>query len=158
METLYPHFDQSSELGRVEISPNVIEVIAGLAAAEMDGVAFMSGGFVGGIADRLGRKNMSKGVKVELGEHHTVIDLSIVVEYGVKIPEVASAVQENVKTTIQDMTGLEVVEVNVHVLSVLVAPQYLISFQVYLLFDFQKKPNLPSRHVWLSLCYQNILY
>lgn len=120
METSFPHFKQTSELGKVEIAPEVIEVIAGLAASEIDGVAYMSGGLVGGLAERLGRKNLSKGVKVELGEQHTVIDLSIVVEYGVRIPEVALAVQDNVKTTIQNMTGLDVIEVNVHVINVLV--------------------------------------
>ncbi|WP_202076712.1 Asp23/Gls24 family envelope stress response protein [Caldalkalibacillus salinus] len=118
METSFPHFHQASELGKVEIAPDVLEVIAGLAASEIDGVAYMSGGFVGGIAERLGRKNLSRGVKVELGENHSVIEVSIIVDYGVRIPEVATAVQENVKSTVQNMTGLDVVEVNVHVISV----------------------------------------
>lgn len=118
METSFPQFNHTSEMGKVEIAPDVIEVIAGLAAAEIDGVAHMSGGFVGGIAEKLGRKNFSKGVKVELGENHTVVDVSIVVEYGVRIPDVALAVQDNVKTTIQNMTGLDVLEINVHVVSV----------------------------------------
>lgn len=118
METSFPHIRQSSKLGKVEISPEVIEVIAGLAAAEIEGVASMSGGMIGGWAERLGRKNFAKGVKVELGEELTVIDLSIVVDYGVRIPDVAQAVQDNVRTAIQDMTGLEVLEVNVHVINV----------------------------------------
>ncbi|GAA0350988.1 Asp23/Gls24 family envelope stress response protein [Bacillus horti] len=118
METSFPQFEQTSELGKVEIAPEVIEVIAGLAASEIEGVAFMSGGFVGGIAERLGRKNLAKGVKVELGETQTVIDVSIVVEFGVRIPDVATAVQENVNSAIQNMTGLDVIEVNVHVVSV----------------------------------------
>jgi uncharacterized alkaline shock family protein YloU len=118
METSFPQFNHSSELGKVEIAPDVIEVIAGLAASEIEGVAFMSGGIVGGIVEKLGRKNLSKGVKVELGENQTVVDVSIVVDYGVRIPEVALEVQENVKTTIQNMTGLDVIEVNVHVVSV----------------------------------------
>src|SRR5690606_28514708 len=107
-----------SELGRVEISPGVLEVIAGLAASEIEGVAYMSGGFVGGIAERLGRKNLAKGVKVELGENQTIISVSIVVDFGVRIPDVAKAVQENVNSAIQNMTGLDVIEVNVHVVSV----------------------------------------
>jgi len=118
METSFPQFNQTLKLGKVEIAPEVIEVIAGLAASEIEGVAFMSGGFVGGIVERLGKKNLSKGVRVELGEHSTAIDVSIVVEYGVRIPDVAMSVQENVKTTIQNMTGLDVIEVNVHVVSV----------------------------------------
>lgn len=118
METNFPQVKQTSELGNVEIAPEVIEVIAGLAASEIEGVAQMSGGVIGDIAERLGRKNFAKGVKVELGEHHVIVDLSIVVEYGVRIPDVALAVQENVKTTIQNMTGLDVIRVNVHVVNV----------------------------------------
>lgn len=118
MEYDFPHFDHSSDLGRVEIAPDVLEVIAGLAASEVEGVAYMSGGIVGGIAEKLGRKNLARGVKVELGENHTVIDVSIAVEFGVRIPDVASNVQENVNTTIRNMTGLDVVEVNVHVIGV----------------------------------------
>ncbi|WP_025026196.1 Asp23/Gls24 family envelope stress response protein [Caldalkalibacillus mannanilyticus] len=123
METSFPQFNQTLKLGKVEIAPEVIEVIAGLAASEIDGVAFMSGGFVGGIVERLGRKNLAKGVRVELGEERTAVDVSIVVEYGVRIPSVAMAVQENVKTAIQNMTGLDVIEVNVHVVSVQIKPE-----------------------------------
>jgi uncharacterized alkaline shock family protein YloU len=123
METEFPQLEETtpihqSGLGKVEIAPEVIEVIAGLATTEIEGVAYMSGGFVGGIVEKLGRKNLSKGVRVELGEAHTVIDLSIVVDYGVCIPEVAKSVQENVKSTIYNMTGLEVIEVNVHIINV----------------------------------------
>lgn len=118
MEFEFSHFDHSSDLGRVEIAPDVLEVIAGLAASEIEGVAYMSGGLVGGIAEKLGRKNLSKGVKVELGENHTVIDVSIAVEFGVRIPDVAVNVQENVSSTVRNMTGLDVVEVNVHVIGV----------------------------------------
>jgi uncharacterized alkaline shock family protein YloU len=106
------------ELGKVEIAPEVVEVIGGYAAGEVEGVAHMEGGFVGGLVEKFGKKNIKKGVKVELGEHHTVVDVSIVVEYGVHIPKVASTLQEHVKTTIQDITGLEVLEVNVHVVGV----------------------------------------
>ncbi|MCL2335993.1 MAG: Asp23/Gls24 family envelope stress response protein, partial [Firmicutes bacterium] len=79
------------------------------------GVSGMSGGVVGGIAERLGRKNMSKGVKVEVGETETAVDLSIIVDYGSRIPEVAANIQSSVKTSIEKMTGLKVVEVNVNV-------------------------------------------
>jgi uncharacterized alkaline shock family protein YloU len=123
METSFPQFNQTLKLGKVEIAPEVIEVIAGLAAAEIEGVAFMSGGLVGGIVERLGRKNLAKGVRVELGEENTAVDVSIVVDYGVRIPDVARAVQDNVKTTIQNMTGLDVIEVNVHVVSVQIKPE-----------------------------------
>ncbi|MHB1421543.1 MAG: Asp23/Gls24 family envelope stress response protein, partial [Bacillota bacterium] len=86
-----------------------------IAATEIEGVAGMSGGIAGGIAEMLGRKNLTKGVKVEVGEKETAIDLFIVVEFGVRIPDVALNVQENVKKAVESMTGLNTVEVNVHV-------------------------------------------
>lgn len=103
------------EYGQVKISDEVVAVIAGLAATEVPGVAGMSGGLAGGIAEMLGRKNLSKGVKVEVGDKETAVDLFIVVEYGAKIPDIAWKIQENVKKAIESMTGLQVVEVNVHV-------------------------------------------
>ena len=104
-----------SGLGCVKIADEVVSIIAGLAATEIDGIAGMSGGLVGGIAEVLGRKNFSKGVKVEVGEKEAAIDLYIIVKYGVRIPDVALAAQENIKRAIETMTGLSVVEVNVHV-------------------------------------------
>lgn len=102
-------------MGGIRISDDVVGVIAGMAATEVSGVAGMSGGLGGGIAEMLGRKNLSKGVKVEVGEKEAAVDLFIIVEYGVRIPEVASQIQINVKRAIEGMTGLSVVEVNVHV-------------------------------------------
>jgi uncharacterized alkaline shock family protein YloU len=107
-----------TEMGQIRISPEVIEIIAGLAATEVKGIAGMSGGMAGGIAELLGRKNLAKGVKVEVGEKQCAVDLSVVTEFGTRIPDVASEVQANVKRAIENMTGLEVVEVNVHVLGV----------------------------------------
>ena len=104
-----------SELGAIRIADEVVSIIAGLAATEIDGVASMSGGIAGGIAEALGRKNLSKGVKVEVGEEETAVDLYLIVRYGTRIPDVAWSVQENVKKAIESMTGLKVVKVNVHV-------------------------------------------
>ncbi len=103
------------ETGNVRISDEVVAVIAGIAATEVDGVAGMSGGIVGGITEILGKKNLSKGVKVEVGEKEAAIDIYVVIDYGVRIPEVAGQVQENVKRAVESMTGLDVVEVNIHV-------------------------------------------
>ena len=75
----------------------------------------MSGGIAGGIAERLGRKNLSKGVKADVGEKEAVIDLSIIVDYGARIQEVAGKVQSNVKAAVENMTGLRVLQVNVNV-------------------------------------------
>lgn len=106
---------ERTELGELRIANEVVAIVAGLAATEVEGVAGMSGGIAGGIAEMLGRKNLSKGVKVEVGEEQAAVDLFVVVEYGVRIPDVAWKIQENVKRAIETMTGLEVVEVNVHV-------------------------------------------
>lgn len=103
------------EMGAVRIANEVVAVVAGLAAIEVPGLSGMSGGVVGGIAERLGRKNLAKGVKVEVGEREAAIDLYTIVDYGVRIPDVATQVQTSVKRAVETMTGLKVVEVNVHV-------------------------------------------
>lgn len=103
------------EYGQIKIADEVVGIIAGLAAIETDGVAGMSGGLAGGIVEMLGRKNLSKGVKVEVGERETAVDLYIIVDYGVKIPEVSLAVQKGVKSAVETMTGLNVIEVNVNI-------------------------------------------
>ncbi|KUK36463.1 MAG: Alkaline shock protein 23 [Thermacetogenium phaeum] len=106
---------KTTALGSIRIANEVVAVIAGLAATEVEGIAGMSGGIVGGIAERLGRRNLSRGVKVEVGEREAAVDLFVIVDFGVRIPDVAVRVQENVKQAIESMTGLTVVEVNVHV-------------------------------------------
>ncbi len=103
------------ELGSVRIADDVVAIIAGLAATEVEGVAGMSGGFAGGIAEILGRRNLSKGVKVEVGEKEAFIELFIIVKYGARIPDVAWNIQENVKKAVENMTGLETNKVNVHI-------------------------------------------
>ncbi len=100
----------------IKIADDVIAVIAGVAVSEVPGVAEMSGGFAGGISEVLsGKKNLSKGIKVESGEKETKIDVNIIVEYGIRIPDVAFEIQNRVKKAVESMTGLKVVEVNVHV-------------------------------------------
>jgi len=106
---------KDTSLGAVRIADEVVSIIAGLAATEVEGIAGMSGGIAGGIAEMLGRKNFAKGVKVEVGEREAAVDLYIIVKYGVRIPDIALAAQENVKQAIETMTGLSVVEVNIHV-------------------------------------------
>ncbi|MGI9861197.1 Asp23/Gls24 family envelope stress response protein [Moorella naiadis] len=114
--------EAKTDLGTIKIANEVVAIIAGLAATEIEGVAGMSGGIAGGITELLGRKNLAKGVKVEVGEKEAAVDLFIVVNFGVRIPDVAIKIQENVKKAIESMTGLQVVEVNVHVQGV-VFPQ-----------------------------------
>lgn len=107
--------DDIVDYGQIKIADEVVGIIAGLAATEVKGVAGMSGGIAGGIAEILGRKNLNKGVKVEVGEREAAIDLYIIVEYGAKIPEVAWEIQESVKNAVETMTGLNVVEVNINI-------------------------------------------
>ena len=100
----------------IKIADDVIAVIAGAAASEVPGVASMAGGFAGGISEVFsGKKNFAKGIKVEAGEKETRIDVNIIVEYGVRIPDVAFEIQNRVKKAVEGMTGLKVVDVNVHV-------------------------------------------
>ncbi len=105
-----------SPIGTIRIADEVVEIIAGLAASQVEGVAGMSGGFVGDIAQMLGRgKNLAKGVKVEVGEEEAAVNLYLTVEYGMSIPDVSFKVQEAVKEAIESMTGLRVTEINVHI-------------------------------------------
>lgn len=100
----------------IKISDDVVAVIAGVAVSEVPGVYGMAGGFAGGIGEVLsGKKNLSKGIKVEVGEKETKIDVNIIVEYGTRIPDVAYEIQNRVKKAVETMTGLKVVETNVHV-------------------------------------------
>lgn len=101
----------------IEISDDVVAVISGMAASEVSGVAEMAGGFAGGISEVLsGKKNLAKGIKVEvLDNKEARIDVNIIVEYGARIPDVAFEIQKRVKKSVENMTGLSVLEVNVHV-------------------------------------------
>lgn len=108
--------NQSNDLGAIRIVDEVVSKIAGLAAMEVEGVTAMSGGYVsGGIAQMLGRKNLTKGVKVEVGEKETTIGLSMIIQYGKSIPQVCNQVQEAVVKAVEGMTGLKVLEVNINV-------------------------------------------
>ena len=100
----------------IKISDDVVAVIAGVAVAEVPGVAGMAGGFAGGISEVFsGKKNLSKGIKADINENNAKIDVNIIVEYGSRIPDVAFEIQNRVKKAVESMTGLKVEEVNVHV-------------------------------------------
>ena len=105
----------TSEHGMIRIADEVVAIIAGMAATEVEGVSAMSGGFAGDIAEVLGRRSLAKGVKVEVGTEEAKVDLHIVVRYGKRIPDVAWEIQDNVKKAVEQMTGLKVLQVNVHV-------------------------------------------
>ena len=103
------------ENNNIVIEDEVIATIAGIAVSEVSGVAEMAGGFAGGITEVLsGKKNLSKGIKVDADEKEVRIDVNIIVEYGSRIPDVAYEIQTRVKKSVENMTGLKVSEVNVH--------------------------------------------
>ena len=108
--------DETKDENQIQIADDVVAVIAGVAVSEVPGVYGMAGGFAGGISEVFsGKKNLAKGIKVEVGEKETKIDVNIIVEYGARIPDVAFEIQNRVKKAVETMTGLKVVEVNVHV-------------------------------------------
>ncbi len=110
------NIEEIEENDGIEISGDVIAVIAGVAVSEVQGVASMSGGFAGGITEVLsGKKNLAKGIKVDKEDEKVKIDVNIIVEYGSRIPDVAFEIQNRVKKSVESMTGLKVEEVNVHV-------------------------------------------
>src|SRR3954465_3141528 len=108
----------NNNLGKVEIAPEVIEVIAGIAASEVEGVASMRGNFATGVVERLGKKNHGKGVKVELTESGIKVDVYCMMKFGVSIPTVAGEVQDNIRQALLNMTALDAEEVNIHVVGI----------------------------------------
>ena len=109
---------EKDKLGEVQIADEVVAIIAGLAATEVEGVDSMAGNITNELVGKLGMKNLSKGVKVDVTEEHVSVDISLNVKYGYKIPDVCEKVQERVKTAIENMTGLMVLDVNVKIAGV----------------------------------------
>ncbi|WP_418747376.1 Asp23/Gls24 family envelope stress response protein [Frisingicoccus sp.] len=105
-------------IGEVQIADEVVAIIAGLAATEVKGVASMYGNITNELVAKLGMKNLSKGVKIEVSDSKVSVDLAINLEYGYNIPEVTGAVQDRVKNAIETMTGLSVEDVNIRVAGV----------------------------------------
>lgn len=99
----------------IKISNEAVATYAGIAVSEVSGVYGMSGGFAGITEALSGKKNLAKGIKVDVGEKSAKIDVNIIVEYGARIPDVAFEIQTRVKKSVENMTGLKVLEVNVHV-------------------------------------------
>ena len=110
---------QNANLGKIEIAREVMEVIAGIAASEVEGVSSMRGNFATGVTEILGRKSHSKGVKVvEVNNDEIKVEAYAVVKYGYSIPEVAEKIQENIRESVYNMTEVKVEMVNVHIVGV----------------------------------------
>lgn len=122
--------DHELSHGKIEIAPEVIEVIAGIAASEVEGVAEMRGNFATGVVERLGKKNHGKGIRVDLTDEGIKVDVYCLMNFGVAIPTVAQKIQDNIRQTLYNMTALEAEEVNVHIVGVV--------------FENQKQENGPE--------------
>ena len=104
-----------TEADSVRISPEVIGIVAGIAASEVTGIAGMSAGLVGGIAEKLGRKDLAKGIKVHQEEDRVKLEINLIVEYGAKIPAITQVLRDAVRRSVEETTGLKVTAINIHV-------------------------------------------
>ena len=109
---------EKDKIGEVQIADEVVAIIAGLTATEVDGVDSMAGNITNELVGKLGMKNLSKGVKVEVTEEHVSVNMALNLKYGYSIPDVCEKVQEKVKNAIENMTGLTVLDVNIKIAGV----------------------------------------
>ena len=109
---------KSDETGEICVSEEVVAIIAGLAATEVEGVSSMAGNITNEIVSKLGMKNLSKGIFVEVMDGEIKVDVALNIAYGYAIPDISMKVQERVKTSVENMTGLTVAVVNIRIASV----------------------------------------
>ena len=109
---------EDDDFGTVKIADDVVASIAGIAATEVEGVVCMAGNIGNELKSKIGVKSLAKGVKVEVIGKSVKADIALIVEYGYSIPAISQKVQEKVKSSIENMTGLEVADVNIHIASV----------------------------------------
>lgn len=107
--------EQEDNMGVVQIADDVVAMIAGLAATEVEGVSAMAGNITNELMSKVGMKNLTKGVKVEVADGNVTVDLAVMMEYGFNIPATSQIVQTKVKNAIENMTGLSVVDVNIRI-------------------------------------------
>lgn len=108
----------NESLGSVQIADDVVAIIAGLAATEVEGVSAMAGNITNELMSKVGYKSLTKGVKVDIINHQVKAELALTMDYGYSIPATCAKVQEKVKATIENMTGLEVTDVDIRITSV----------------------------------------
>lgn len=113
------YISRADELGNIHIAEEVLAAVAAAAATEVKGVSAMAANF----AELLGKKNQAKGVRIQVEEEKVTVELAILMAYGSTIPEVGKAVQENVKSTMESVTGLEIAAVNVSVAGIVFPPK-----------------------------------
>lgn len=109
---------EDEKVGAVQIADDVVAMIAGLAATEVDGVSAMAGNITNELMSKVGMKSLTKGVKVDIVEKIVTVDLVVMMEYGYNIPATCRTVQDKVKAAIENMTGLEVSDVNIRIAAI----------------------------------------
>ena len=109
---------KDGKLGEVKIADEVVAIIAGLATTEVEGVCSMAGNITNELVSKLGMKNLSKGIFVEVMDEEIKVDVELNIDYGYAIPEISAKVQERVKSAVENMTGLTVAVVNIRIASV----------------------------------------
>jgi uncharacterized alkaline shock family protein YloU len=109
---------EEGTIGEVQISDEVVAIIAGLAATDVKGVHSMAGNITNELVSKLGMKNLAKGVKVRVEEKKVMVNLALNLEYGYNIPATCEKIQDRVKTAIENMTGLEVGDINIRIAGV----------------------------------------
>lgn len=109
---------EEENIGSVKIADDVVAMIAGIAATEIEGVAAMAGNITNELMSKVGVKSLKKGVKVDVIEKVVAVDLALIMEYGYNIPATSQKVQDKVKNAIENMTGLEVSDVNIRIAGV----------------------------------------
>ena len=114
---------KSDQLGEVKIADEVVAIVAGLAATEVEGVSSMAGNITNEIVSKLGMRNLSKGIQIEVENDEIRVSVAINIAYGYNIPEVSAKVQDKIASAIENMTGLHVTEVNVRIASVVMNGQ-----------------------------------
>lgn len=107
-----------SSIGEVMIADDVIATIAGLAATEVEGVSAMQGNITNELVGKLGMKNLTKGIRIKVTDNGVTAELSVLMRYGYSIPKTCKTIQERVKSAIENMVGLPVEEINIHIVGV----------------------------------------
>ena len=110
--------EQNQEGDSIRISSEVIAIIAGIVSSDIHGIAGMSGGLVGGIAEKLGKKDLTKGIKVSVDGDSVTIDMSVIAEYGVPIVESTDKLKKAIRGNVEKTTGLKVKAININVLGI----------------------------------------
>ena len=110
-------------IGEVQIADEVVAIIAGLAATEVDGVASMAGNITNELVSKLGKKSLSKGIRVKVEDGVVSVNVALNIAYGYSVPKTCTKVQEKVKAAIENMTGLEVAKVDIQIANVSIAKE-----------------------------------